>query len=336
MRTILLYCILLFTSCTVNKGSILALFDRIEELNGDTLSPEVFLGNAYQIIKVDSFFLIVDPYEGFLMTVANISTGEIKRTLRIGQGPNDLLQSIEISQLLNDSILNILETSTNSIVKFNINDVIFGQSPTIIEKITFDYEAGRLQESEDCFFALGYFENGLIGSYNKNGQKLKEHFEYPGKAAMYENPQQRSYAYQSNIKISPDGRKMVQAGVHTDLLCFYRIDKSDITEVKRYFFNDPNVIFQLGLDLSDIKEYFISIHASNDKIYTIYKGFSDNERKNQPMYVLCFDWDGQPLKAYKINNNYLYSICTNEAETELYLLSTEDNGAIIKYIVLHK
>ena len=331
MKPILFFFSLLFASCTADKVSILDLYGQIDELQGDTLSHDIFLGRPSQIIKVDTFLLIIDQYDGYLITVANLSTGETKRTLSYGQGPNELIRPVSISQMCNDGILNILEFSTSTVARFKTDDILYGNSPVIIKKTTFDERVLHLQEAGNYYFAVGGFDSGMIGSYDKNGQKIKEHFSYPGKAASYEDAHFRYFVYQSDIAISPDGQKLVQAGMNCDLLCFYRIDKSDITEHKKYFFNDIKVVFQVGLDLGDVTIYYQALYPTDNKIYTLYRDFSDNDRQDKPSYLLCFDWDGNPLKAHKIDNSYLFSIWVNETGTELYGLSTENDGAIIKY-----
>jgi len=324
---------LILSSCSEKKESILDLFNQITVLRGDTLPFQPFLGQPFQVLKTDSFFLVRDQYENHSITVINQFTGESKRTLRHGSGPNEVVQPVLFSQLINDSILNIFERNTSTIIQFRLEDILFENNPTVIKKTKLDGFVGLIQEAKDFYVALGPFEKGMFGIFNKDGQKRHEYISYLNEDGKFSEPFFRFYVYQSDIKLSSDGRKLVQAGLYYDLLCFYRIDKDNISVHRKYFFNDANVDGTRSrlILLPNTKLCFYSLYPTENKVYALYSGDEHgNRNQTRSFYLLCFDWDGNPLKAYKFDRSLL-SIWVNKSDTELFGLCMEDEPKILCY-----
>jgi len=303
MKNLIFLCVLCFLSCS--PKNILDLFDNIDEIQGDSLNFSLFLGNPTQIVKIDSFLLIVDEYDDYLLTIVNLSSGEARRALQQGRGPNELMGPILISQLINDSIINILERRTSTIVKFKIRDVLFEEYPSILEKITLEGGAMVPQEAENYLVALGQNEK-MLSIYDKDGKKLNEFIPYPKEAERFQNPMDRFITYQSDIKISNNGTKLVQAGLYYDLLNFYHIYNEQIVENKRYFFNDASIGFENNQTkmLFDTKIHFISLYPTNDKIYASYSG-NIIKGENKEYHLLCLIGTENPLKHTNLINRYI-------------------------------
>ena len=314
--------------------SILDLFDQIDLLQGEVLSHDIFIGRPAQLHITGSFLFFLDFYQDRFMTVVNLLTGETKRVLRMGRGPNELISPIRITQLINDSILNIYETFSSSSIQFNVKDILEKSDPPIIKRTRFaqDGSIRPVQEADRFYIGTGLRLEQMFAIFDKSGQKTHEYIPYPKEAEQFEI-RPRSIAYQFDFKISPDGTKLVQAGFYFDLLCFYRVDPDHITEHKRYFFNDAHVVEnrdKTGVDiLPNTKMYYTSLYPTRDRVYALYgEGYGG---KNKTYYLLCFDWDGNPLKAYKFDRS-LFSICVNEAGTELFVLAMENGeGLIVRY-----
>ena len=337
MKKLLLFIFVsLLFSCNSKKeaDSILGLFsDDIEEIQSTTVQVNVLLGAPQQIHKIGSTLLVVDHQKDHLIHVIDLLTGEARKILRPGRGPDELLPPILFSQIVNDTIVNILERSTSTIVQYYLKDILYEEDPRIITKTILQGYAESPQYTGEFYVAGGEHEEGkMLAFFDKQGRKTHEYIPFPEGGNRFSSESTRYAAYQSNIKISPDGKKLVQAGLYYDLFCFYNIDKDRLTEHKKYFFNDAKVK-QSGERIvpgPNTLINFLSLYPTRNSIYALYAGYEYGGKvEDRKYYILRFDWSGKPLKAYKLDN-YMYSFWVDETGTELYGVSPR-TSEILRY-----
>ena len=331
----------LVVSCTRKPESTLEMFDASTELQGEVCSfDSLMLGNPYQILLMDSLLLIADPYEENFLSVVDLKRGRlVRRALKEGKGPDELLPPVDIS-LTKDTILGVYERTPRRFSTYTIADILRTEYPRQQKRISFDDHPGRLQLlGNERFIAVGPYENGCLGLYDREGKRLGEYGRYPKEAERFASRFSRFLAYQSRMATNPDGKRLITAGNFCDRIVFYEETAGKISETKTYFFRDAalspkddnNIVWN-----PECLHYFSQVQATGQNVYILYEGYTIGEEakirqsESAANRILVFDWNGNPVKAYAFDR-LLANFCVSPDGKTLYGIVRNPEPAIVKY-----
>lgn len=138
---------------------------------------------------------------------------------------------------------------------------------------------------------------------------------------LYEPVEDAFQEYYSDIKISPDKKKLVFGMLRMNQINFLSLETFEKKSVSMY----RNAVRQNKLE-NEAWLYYDQPAVDDQYVYLIYwdQSAKDNYKVSKPMEIHVFDWDGNPIKKLKVQE-YLAKVFIDSAPGYLYGYDTEDN-----------
>ena len=141
--------------------------------------------------------------------------------------------------------------------------------------------------------------------------------------------------YIGDLAINMEQTRMVYAYKYFKLVKFFDMEHQTVRTVnfEREEFDESTQYIVNGLD-ANITHYW-GICAGKKYVYMLYSGrtpyqvASDNNKRNYFIHVEKYDWNGQPIAKYKLDQWGYFTV--DEENNTLYLVSTNDDSAFFKY-----
>jgi len=150
------------------------------------------------------------------------------------------------------------------------------------------------------------------------------------------NPRRKGWAnYIGDFTINMEQTRMVYAYKYFKIVKFFDLEHNTVRTVnfERTEFDESTLYQADGLD-SNVTHYW-GICAGDRYVYMLYSGrtpgqvWSDNRKENYYIFVEKYDWNGQPIVKYKLDQWGFFTV--DEKNNTLYLVSTNDDDPFFKY-----
>ena len=290
-----------------------------------------------QMFVKDSLLYTMNPRTNYALSVYNLDTQEKKDFIRKGRGPGEVL-----------ALLGLAETR-DGLYGLDSNNKRMADIRIVGDSVTYDffdipgeYLYTHLIAGDNFVIFTGMMEEGRYLYYDLNSRESEVYCSYPvGKE--YENSPgevKNRIMISSVMGMKPDQTKFVCMHYNSGVIDICRIENGGIVRHKLVDFFYPNVRIREGSDgfpavgiTRDYPNGFFGVQTDDNYIYAIYSGKTYEEYGaafSQCDYLLVFDWDGNPVKAYHLEMP-LTSIYWNESEHTLYGLSVGDGEYLVTY-----
>ena len=323
--------IFMFYSCNnTAKKNALDITQNVMQINGNLLSLDCLVGRPMDINSVcDTLLIFRDRYDGKLFTVFDIKNNMcVGRFVTEGNGPNEVLLSTRVLRFPQKERLHAFNEETRYLYSFDIPTL------NIMDKILFQDLPSMvyLGELKDYYVAVGCWQEGRFGIYDREGNLFRTEGKYPFSGEKM-NPMERFFTYQGPISATPNGNYFVIGCHYSDNLEFYEVKENETVLLKKYESYDAKTQFQVtansqGIHVKDdcIMSYNWS-HGSNEYCYMLYSGKKYSETKPSSgggNKIVVFDWKGNYIKTLESAIRIL-TFCVDENDSQIYAV-VNDNG----------
>lgn len=195
--------------------------------------------------------------------------------------------------------------------------------------------------STDSFLiATGHYKEGryLYYSFSDSSYRyLLSYPDFPAQPDLRSEIRQTLYA-SSAVSIRPDGKAFACTDMRCGILDLCRIDSGRIERIKEIAYYYPKVrIDEKGKTpvaySRDNKYGFADVKTTDRYVYVLYSGRNyrtDQQRMYECPYVLVFDWEGNPVKAFHLDTP-LTCIYYEEKEDALYGIGYNPDPVLMRY-----
>lgn len=339
----LLSAVLLFCRCSGEEGYNEPKFKKVIHPEFEVLGEEL-LYSPYRIVAGDGRIIVTgsDPASGATCFVYDGSGALLGSGVMTGRGPAETLTGymfpvcygdavtyydIYAKEKLSFGVSDLLQSGSSSVSKTDVDlpswTVAFTGTPDGREVIVRNF-AGNVANGKPVRSVELMADGESVASWDE---------------AAFDDPAMVLVStLQSQMAISPDGRKMVicpTPGATMEL--FSLEDGLDRRAVKRYI--EPKIIVR-GASYERQNDYVFGIErvsATDKTIYVVYDGETtwaearDDEDLLIYRNIASFDWNGNPLVLYKTDyrvrsvcelSDYLYAI-VEDASGRCFLARTK-------------
>ena len=141
--------------------------------------------------------------------------------------------------------------------------------------------------------------------------------------------------YIGDFAINIEQSRMVYAYKYFKIVRFFDMENNTVRTInfEREELDESTTYKADGLD-SNITHYW-GVCAGNKYVYMLYSGrtpaqvWNDNNKENYYIFVEKYDWNGQPITKYKLDQWGYFTV--DESNNTLYLISTNDDDPFYKY-----
>ena len=297
------------------KGRFLFPFDDFKKLQGTVIYEELFWGNPARFYVLDSLLFVSDKYDGKHLTILNLNTGQEKRSVNFGDGPDDLMQVRDISYNKHTEALALWDSRLKKVSIYSVEgDTIYRKDTERISKE--GYNISRVYDVIQ--FAGGYISNGCFAKgeqfvWVNRGREPVFFGEYPGDKTGMEIGGTFFLKTQTIMAANPNQEYFAAAGVFDDQLVFYRHEGGSFQKIKEYFSIDSQVktrynkqgnreSFSSSITPETIHSYQ-ALYPTESYLYAAYWGISEkelDEKSERLTYIMKFDWNGTFQEGYMI------------------------------------
>lgn len=306
-------------------------FGEIVNLKGqpmnlkENIKPEqIIIRDKYLIInsqRKDSIFMIFE-----LPDLKCISSFGVK-----GIGPDEFTYP-SIVETPEDSVLfYIYEGMNEKVYKVTLKHLSPQYYLTLSKQKSFGDKEIRFTGAKTAFYSSAVAKGKMIFSFNSDSvphAKIFKDLAIPGVKGTWTT-------LIGDLGVSLKYGRIVYAYKY-----FKRLRIFDAgSETKRdIIFDSKNLDKGLNdiatLEPTNITHYW-GMSAKNEYFWVLYSGrkpvdvYNDNRHNNKYIYVEQFDWNGNPVKKYKLDDWGYF--CVDEKNQTLYLASTAGVNALLKY-----
>lgn len=324
-RLLLISTIIILVSCRGQEyeDKLLSCFDGVPacELTSDVaveLDQYGVLSPKKIVLYKGSYIIKKTKAENFLDVLT--TDGAVISCVKKGRGPGELVD-IGSFQVQGDTLF-VFGRSQKKLLVIDIPGTIASQRQQILEEKQIglsDMSVSEqmaipvfLQLSNNRIYATGMFgDNSLYVELSPSGVPISGISGPALEDNKIDDMAQRVLNASSVMSISPDGARIAVAYNQIAALSFANTEPKLMERWSRVFFqpslwhpdNVTGVV--VGYNRDDIST-FHDLQAFNDNVYVLYSGKNhegDNEEDpSHCNYLLVFDWDGNPLKKYELEN----------------------------------
>lgn len=314
-------------SCKKEKTieQLLNSIDSVYNLESLFIKTNQSLGYPGLIINTPEYLIIQDQSieNGQMYKVVDKFTGKVIESFGIkGRGPNEMLTPMTLDYISNNQI-SIYDINKNELNIFSIDSIISGSNKTILNVIkpnfkdTNNYFRCKKLVMIDSSRFIGTCSH-ILGRYAsfEEGGNLKNllYSDFPfDKNHIDEDYLIKNFAFQYNLKISPDKTKMCGAAMSCAHIEIFDIDKKFVKEKDKLYSlpqyknisngNTQGVAFlkesELGFHSLCVTDSHIYVSMATEKSKVKHKIEINN-------IILKFDWQGNPIAKYNLNRNIGY------------------------------
>ena len=290
------------------------------------------LVNPTKMVYQEPYLFLVDSRAYKRFHVINIPENKyIVNKGTPGKGPGELLSLFSVDVF--DNKLWGFDITLSKFTSYSLDSL---SSPTYgyDEEIYFKGKANQtygptwIDNNTIVSTTFSDSKNRLIFT-DSEGAVIKERF--PMFPAPSDNIPQtiHNLSFQSVLKVKPDNSKVIVVNRYADLIEIYDLQNDTMKRIKTHGNFDPvykimNVDGNAVMGQDDQMRFgYIDVTVSDTKIYTLYSGRIRGEGKANYADIVCvFDWDGNFITSYKIDNRAIAIALKNDRE---FLTIEQDN-----------
>lgn len=299
------------------------------------------LGMPGKIMLLDSTIIIIDykPLPGFpYIQTYGSDTKYIRSYGKQGQGPNEMLDPWKVfPDPVSKNKFWIYDVILHRVTKFSLDSTVTNKYITLEGAMS--YNPVLLENGLIISPGFG-LTKGRLAVYDTTGKMLKIIGEIPPGIKENVPVPVHQVAYQSILKVKPDGSFLVLAVRYADMLELYRTDGILVKRIHGPFNREPvysvdilNGSPVMAIDTKNSIIGYIDIALTNKYIYALFSGRTIDEYHEKAAYgnyIHVFDWNGDILSIYKSDSDLL-SIAVNSDESLLYAIQYYPKVSIVVY-----
>ncbi|MGE0089050.1 MAG: BF3164 family lipoprotein [Bacteroidales bacterium] len=343
---LLLIIVISISSCKKKMEFSIDLFGNTEEI---LIGQEIqltgeFLLDPYFIEVIDSFLIAIDTDNSTILNIINLNNGEqLFRTLKRGKGPYELIFTTNLHKYSPKN--RHFYIGNEKILLYNLDSLIVNYEnyePNIIFNKKSNEFSGLdvLYINDSLYLSSTNFQfQKKYCLLDKEGSLITASLDYP-EDDFSEDFTFKSLAYQGRFVKHPILNKFAFCMVNTPYFEIGNIENDTIKIIKDYYFNRINYKpielsnnFQsVVMDKSNAYG-FLRIVSTNEFIYLLYSGRNEEDFGDnifQSPVILVFDWEGQPIKRYHLDNE-INCFTVDETNSILYGISNKPKPMVFKY-----
>lgn len=323
-KRVCLFCLLpiLPLSCAEGEVDLLKPFGDVKRLSPNKTVDDILDCEPFGFAVRDSFVFFYSSMMGEDQLLAvNMNGDERYAALKDGRGPGEAIHVNSIA--LSGDTLNV-EAEPERTLQYRIDCI----PETSLKPFNVIEHPGVLGRGEMTAFLHNYDDpenSTMYASIPRNDSTVVYWGTFPEEDKM-EYPafdESKQTAYQGNLFISPDCTKA--AFVFYYAIGFDVLDLSGHT-VRHFIWKYPQVKIQY-VDMLSVnlvkgadgwQRGFCDASVTDEHIYLLYNDAGTS-------YVLVYDWDGEPVKAYSFEEEVI-KIFVEPTGTKLYTLSADEDS----------
>lgn len=350
IRLLLIALLLIFIVASCKNNDSKMLLDQFPEhidLTSDLCNiDDDSLAQIEDIQCNDSCLLVFDYHSGKSFTLFNSNSGKmVARFGAIGQGTHEI--PLGTYGDLEDNHFYIHYDQTGYIGKYDMDSLYTDGDfpPTCLAKYKIpEAQFSRVVEVNDSTF-LG------AGTYKSEYQYLlfdrNSHIvDYAVKIYNAEEPNLNEYhkflSNQGKLRKCPANNKFVYSINYSSNIDFFEVRNNKIDLIKSLRLKNPvyepmqDGKYNRMIPLDDNVIGYIDIAPTNEYVYALYtsKKIAEDTVGNDlsSNIILVFDWEGNPVKQYKIDREAFY-IAVDAASEKIYaaVMNQDEGWTIVSY-----
>ncbi len=314
------------------------IFTDFKEHNNLKIVDSILLSrDVFKVGQMQMFddWLVLTRYgsETFLYAY-NLKSGQEIDFLYNGRAANETGNVMGITKI-DKSTLWVNGDSPNAAMVYDINDF---ESGDIKPKIVYDlnmsaFNNSILSNNNLIYFALNVDNNTtMYYAQNVEGDTLKFFGEFPaediGLAKLPTKGSSRGITYQGSIHKHPSKNLAYFSPIYA--LGFDIINTKDLEISKRIFYHYPIMEVMDRFGATFVKATaenvggFTESYCNDKYIYFILTDKNSAERsKDRDQYLLVYDWDGDPVRSFRLDK-YAKQFTVSDDNQTLYTLYEDD------------
>ena len=332
-------------SCTNNDSYKDAKFISFSDfgnsilLNGTTLEFDDLLMRPVDIIFQDSFLIMKNRGTEYHFHVFDPFDKKKKcELISFGSGPDEMIEPVILSS--DDRFIWILDKEKRAVSKCSLNISSDTSYINILKKVDISEYADKAAILSDESI-ISVVLNPMMKRFcifNNIGQLVNNFGEYPEcnlDLTMYEKME----AFFCDFIINHEKQKIFMSYKQTDLIDIYNLEGQLIKRMHGPDVFLPFVKQEQNGDYIKVKSqygktrdaYFVPRSAKNE-VFVLYSGrvYDRDIVSYLNNTILVFDWEGNPIRAYKLDEP-IYSFDVDYNNRTIYALSDNPDFHVIKY-----
>ncbi len=302
-------------------------FGNIVELNGkQIITNEVFRIQGTQMVVKDSLLLVKNLNTGNNLMVFSLPGFKLKKSFaKQGRGPGEFQFPELVRSSGGSNLCYLFDLANNNIYSVNFNFAISKLPFKLGEK------SSKKMFSQKQVFCLSATDFLYVDS--KKGGKAIYRFTYSPDSVRTEmiydlsfSKTHKSWAsYIGDFGVNKNKNRVVFAYKYFKRLIFADL-KTGKTRVLNFQVKDAKKGDAISVMSPQNITHYWGMSAEENFVYVLYSGrapvdvVKDGRKKNYYIYVEQFDWNGNPIKKYKLDKWGYF--CVDEPRHKIYLAST--------------
>ena len=249
-----------------------------------------------------------------------------------GPGPDDFMYPNLCRNTDPDILASIVETTNGKIYNVLPDGTLRpGRIPKFKSKSKYSGEYPALM-TDSLFY---YVANSSTGKsvFTVSGSDSIQTSEIQNLAL---DPKRKGWAnYIGDFAINPEQTRMVYAYKYFKIVRFFDMEYQTVRTInfEREEFDESTQNQVMGMD-ANVTHYW-GICACVNHVYMLYSGrtpaqvWNDNKKENYYIFVEKYDWNGNPVTKYKLDQWGYFTV--DEENNLLYLVSTNDDDPFFIY-----
>lgn len=296
----------------------------------------LFLGRPYQMEMADSLLIVAEFVNDGILSFYNIQDSTLLcRRFMVGQGPNDLMNPIQMDVDKERKQVYILQRQGGKITTYSLDSLLAGNvSPASRMELP---STDQFVKVDDGYFCTGYYEDGIANRLDEEGHVLRNFSIQPD---VMSNIADRFLVYKlSQSQLAYTDGVLAFASFFMGTIDFYDLSGGQCVKLKSACFDDDGFAnkvrnmkekVQIG---GDKMTYCYGATASNGEFFVLYSGCTLAEKSHvYRTYIYRFDKSGTCLARYETDNKIL-DFCVQG--NEMYCIAEPEGqeAVIMKYLL---
>lgn len=318
----------------------------MKKIAGEIFHPEVELLSPGPVFLLDDKVLVVDKYDGKIMTEISLDDNSVARLLNVGNGPHEFIYISGIYDIRPTGEFCVFDRGKRTFSRY-LSKKGFECSPDTYVGSA-DFSSSEILYSvipfRGGYVASGCFGSGIFAELSSDMSSVSCFGQYPGDNTGA-GTQEFCLKNQMTICTDPNHGYFAAAGVYNDWLAFYRHEGTGFVLEKEYFsmdadlntvgFSDGKTTYYACEETPNTVRTYKSLYASGDYFYALYWGVKSSEMsaEGNVSRVLKFSLDGEYIGGYIIDGLLKSFAVTGDNTTLFAIISLDDCDFLMKYII---
>lgn len=308
-------------------------------IEGTTIMADADILYPQDIIAIDSGFLIDDYHDPFfLQYYKNRNDTNPQYLAPKGSGPDEFINTANLYYNPQTNKLFIYDSQLKRITKYDVIDNQIATDSVSTDKISISHVNGdETMPLKSDFITNGVFSGRPFARINHDGTTFSNFGAFPVDSSEIVDPISFNLIFQSSIITNPKGTRMVSASRFCDWLAFYDMEGEAPALVKEYYSYAPKATSkQSDVNTTSLVKdpecmnTYTCLSSTDNYMYALYSGRTQQEIDDnifRPRYILKFNWDGELVDGFRVDDKiYCFSVTNDDSRMLGLVYLGEDAG----------